>query len=164
MISEQYRDLLKEAHKEPGWGTSAPNHIEDVCEVIRETKSQSVLDYGCGKGALSEIIDVTNYDPVTYPNKPEPHDLVLCIDVMEHVERGSVDAVLEHIRSLMRRAAFFVISCQPAIKMLADGRNAHITIKSPDWWVEKLMSHGIAVENEWRAEGDKAMMAICKPM
>ena len=113
---------------------------------------------------MSEVLEVTNYDPVTYPSPPDPHELVLCIDVMEHVEEGSVGAVLSHIRSLMRRAAYFVISCQPAIKVLADGRNAHITIKSPDWWTAKLSENGIAVEVEYRADGDKVLMAICKPM
>ena len=30
--------------------------------------------------------------------------------------------------------AFFAISTRPAKKTLPDGRNAHLTVQSPDWW------------------------------
>lgn len=153
-----------EAHAEPGWGTSAQEHVEDVASLISQFDADTVLDYGCGKGVLSQVLDVTNYDPATYPELPEPHDLVVCIDVMEHVEGDSVEAVLAHIRSLTKKAAFFVISCQPAIKTLADGRNAHITICPPRWWRDKLHQVGFDMKIEHVAPGDKAYVAVCIPV
>jgi cyclopropane fatty-acyl-phospholipid synthase-like methyltransferase len=164
LISDSYLKLLIEAHAEPNWGTSAEAHIEDVCSLIAKYGADTVLDYGCGKGVLSQVIDVTNYDPATYPELPNPHDLVLCIDVMEHVEEGSVSAVLSHIASLTKCAAFFVISCQPAVKKLADGRNAHITIQEPKWWRDQLIKHGLKPTDEFIPKGDKAYMVVCQPV
>jgi 2-polyprenyl-3-methyl-5-hydroxy-6-metoxy-1,4-benzoquinol methylase len=164
VITADYRQLLKEAHAEPGWGTSAQEHIEDVCALISEYEAEDVLDYGCGKAVLSEVLDVTNYDPATYPTLPKPHDLVLCIDVMEHVERECVDSVLMHIRSLTKKAAFLVISCQPAVKKLADGRNAHITIEKPEWWMEKLREHGLEPHKHITPGDGKALFVICHPV
>lgn len=113
---------------------------------------------------MSEVLDVTNYDPATYPDLPSPHELVLCIDVMEHVERESVPEVLKHIRSLTKKAAFFVISCQPAIKKLEDGRNAHITIEPPHWWEERLNEAGLEPHKRHVPGNQKALLVICHPV
>ena len=55
-------------------------------------------------------------------------DLVTSFDVLEHVERNSVYAVLKEIRDLSSKLVFLQIDLQPAVKKLSSGRNAHIML------------------------------------
>jgi hypothetical protein len=63
----------------------------------------------------------------------------VCIDVLEHVEPELVDDVLLDLQRVMKVGGYISISCSLALSILADGRNAHISIHPPEWWVEKLM-------------------------
>lgn len=110
---------------------------------------RSVLDYGTGKGKLVErlrrelpsSIAVQGYDPAVpaYANRPtEPVDILTCLDVLEHIEMASIDAVLREIHALTRNFCYLVIDLQPAVKKLADGRNAHILLAPPEWWTGRV--------------------------
>jgi len=46
--------------------------------------------------------------------------------------------VLQDIRSLTRHFCYLVIDLQPAVKRLPDGRNAHILLAPPEWWVARV--------------------------
>ena len=71
--------------------------------------------------------------------KPDqPADILSCLDVLEHIELTSIDDVLQDINNLTRHFCYLVIDLQPAVKTLADGRNAHILLAPPDWWVSKI--------------------------
>ena len=109
----------------------------------------SVLDYGTGKGLLvdrlrSELpasIQVTGYDPAVerWSCKPqEPHDIVTCLDVLEHVEIDSIDETINDIKSMTKLFCYVVIDLQPAVKKLADGRNAHVLLAPSEWWVSRF--------------------------
>lgn len=109
----------------------------------------SVLDYGTGKGALTkrlqtelpETISVKGYDPAVtfYEERPEnPVDLLVCLDVLEHIEMANIDAVLKDIHSLTKQFCYLVIDLQPAVKTLSDGRNAHILLAPPEWWISRI--------------------------
>jgi hypothetical protein len=149
LISEAYQKLNKKLHqREAAFGTSAgAAHAAMIAKAVSATGSRSVLDYGCGKGTLKKELlritpnlDVREYDPAR-PGKtalPEPADIVACFDVLEHIEPELIDNVLDHIQSLTLRCAYFLVNCKPASKTLADGRNAHLIVKPPEWWVEKL--------------------------
>lgn len=105
---------------------------------------ESILDYGSGKGLLKSGIngqrDVREYDPCIEGKDatPEPADLVVCTDVLEHIEPECTADVLKELRRLSLGCALFSIHLKPAKKFLADGRNAHINLKSPEWWVEQV--------------------------
>ena len=112
-------------------------------------KCNSVLDYGTGKGKLvdrlrkelPDAINVSGYDPAVdkYSQRPNSSaDILTCLDVLEHIEMSSIDAVLEDIKNLTNRFCYIVIDLQPAVKKLADGRNAHILLAPPDWWISKF--------------------------
>ena len=82
-----------------------------------------------------------DYDPAI-PGKdapPGPADLVVCTDVLEHVEPEHLDAVLDDLQRLAKKSLFLLIATRPASKALPDGRNAHLTIEPPKWWIPKLM-------------------------
>ncbi len=109
----------------------------------------SVLDYGTGKGLLVDrlrrelpgSIKVTGYDPAVecWSARPEqPHDIVTCLDVLEHVEIDSIDAAIKDIQSMTKCFCYVVIDLQPAVKRLADGRNAHVLLAPSEWWISRF--------------------------
>ena len=64
-------------------------------------------------------------------------DILTCLDVLEHVEIDSIDATLQEINSLTKNFVI-VIDLQPAVKRLADGRNAHVLLAPSEWWVSRF--------------------------
>lgn len=147
LISEHYRRQNATLHAmNPNYGAWAKLDGEKVRALIAEVGAATVLDYGCGKGTLAEYLKpfpVQCYDPAVrqFSGPAEAADLVVCRDVMEHVEPDCVDDVLRHIAGLTLKAAWFVISCRPAEKQLPDGRNAHVCIQPPQWWQDRLAEH-----------------------
>lgn len=159
LITEEYRVLNSALHEEnEDYGISG-HHWRDWARNLSDWGRMTILDYGCGKATLAKSLGpayrVTNYDPCVpgLDAAPEPHDLVVCGDVMEHVEPECVDSVLSHIRKLAKHKAFFVIGMNPAIKVLADGRNAHLSLHPVKWWHDKLTEHGFTVER-FSEDGD----------
>ena len=110
---------------------------------------RTLLDYGAGKGTLALAmpdVPVRNYDPVTFPDDPDPADFVACLDVLEHIEPECLKAVLWHLRSKVLKAGFLTIATRPAKKILPDGRNAHLIIKPAEWWLLRFRKRFALVE------------------
>lgn len=133
----------------PRWGTTGQRYAGYIKEMCERLNTCDVLDYGCGKGTLSDAlgISVFQYDPGIEEHSalPDPHDLVISTDVLEHVEPACIDYVLEHIRSLTKAEGFHAISTAKAHHRLPDGRNAHILVRDAGWWKERLEIAGFAV-------------------
>lgn len=105
---------------------------------------RTALDFGSGKGTLAKAIGerfpIAEYDPAI-PGKdetPEPAELVICTDVLEHIEPVHLNAVLRELARLSQRKLFFNIALREASKTLPDGRNTHLIVKPAEWWREKL--------------------------
>lgn len=159
VISEEQRRLNQALHQQQeafgnrADGAGLAERLPDALRRMHELGCcNSVLDYGTGKGKLVErlrrelpaTISVHGYDPAieAYSRRPEqPADILTCLDVLEHVELDSIEAVLRDIASLTRQFCYLVIDLQPAAKTLVDGRNAHILLAPPDWWVARLSQH-----------------------
>lgn len=144
LISPEYLETQIELHNREGelYGTSGSRYAVAVRRLIEEYKADSVLDYGCGKGYLKNELGeiVSEYDPAIAgkDGPPQPAHIVVCTDVLEHIEPEKLDTVLEHIRALTLKANLFVIATRPANKTLKDGRNAHLIQESAEWWRKKL--------------------------
>ncbi len=145
LISDEYRALLRKMREtKPDFGTYGYKHASNVAEVAERVGAKSILDYGSGGGSLARALrtltmcEVHVYDPAFHDDMPTPCDLVTCTDVLEHVEPDKLDAVLSHIFELARVAAYIAIFNGPAKAVLPDGRNAHLIIESPHWWMERL--------------------------
>src|SRR5688572_27897097 len=144
LISPQYARLNAELHRtNPHYGTSSAKRAAAIRAEAGRHGCRSVLDYGCGKGglraALGFSLDVREYDPAIEGKneRPKPADLVVCTDVLEHVEPECLDAVLDDLRSLALKAVFLVVSTVPSKKTLADGRNAHLIVEPLEWWLPR---------------------------
>jgi hypothetical protein len=149
-ISEEYRKLQQELHKNPNYGVASLAFTPIVADIVRQTKARSISDYGAGKQNLLKGLtaagvtgfDYRPYDPA-FPEYGEPQkaDLVCCIDVLEHIEPELIDNVLDELASITTNLGFFSIHMGPAGKTLADGRNAHLIQKPTSWWLERLVEH-----------------------
>lgn len=148
VISENYRALNAQLHAEKssyGAGYATKEYYPFIEQFARTLKATTVLDYGCGKGALQKAkphLMVVNYDPAVpeWAGAPEPADLVVCMDVLEHVEPECVEDVLDDLQRLALKGIFLTVATGPAGKTLADGRNAHLIQQPPDWWLPKFMA------------------------
>lgn len=148
LITEEYRKEQEALHANGDYGTASLAYGEIVSKLIDQLKADSILDYGCG--SMRNLLKVLNperdcvytgYDPAVpeYQDK-EPCDLVVCIDVLEHIEPELLDNVLDDLLMLTNRYGFFTIHTGPAKKTLSDGRNAHLIQKPASWWLPKIMS------------------------
>lgn len=149
LISENYRELNRELHaRNQSYGNDNFGWSKFARTLVQGNGYTSVLDYGCGKGKLAvELADLSikiqEYDPAIAGKdaEPEPAELVVCTDVLEHIEPVHLNAVLRDLRRVTQKRLFAVISCRPAGKKLADGRNAHLLVRPGTWWRAKLVEH-----------------------
>ena len=165
LISEEYLALQSKLHENPSYGVASLAYASLVAKYVRKTNARGILDYGCGKGRLaiafqSHIpwpLKFFQYDPAipNYSATPEPCDFVASIDVLEHVEPEYLNAVLNDLHRVTQKWGFFTVHCGPAVKFLADGRNAHLTQQNFYWWrlkIEsrfKIMEHAPAHGGFW---------------
>lgn len=152
----QYRKLY-----EPHYGASATGlYLDLVAPIVIERDPASILDYGCGRSDLAAHFwadgkrKIARFDPAVPGCEVLPSgafDLVLCIDVMEHIRMEDVGRVLAEIRS-KSQSALFVISLRPARAKLPDGRNAHVTLLSVnEWtrWIKDVFGRAERVATPW---------------
>lgn len=153
LITDVYLRLNKALHEDIKKKFGIGGH--KWAKYIMALGFQDVLDYGCGKCSLDIALpfDITNYDPCI-PGKdamPDPHDVVVCTDVMEHIEPEFVDNVLDHIKSLARYKVFFAIDTIRAdhLKTLPDGSTCHPSVHSHLWWMPKLQERWVMKNFGW---------------
>lgn len=145
LISEEYIRMNARLHQaNESYGTSGRNYADDVLKVHSIVQAVSILDYGSGKGTLKaslpQGLDVREYDPAIplIAMHPEPADLVVCTDVLEHIEPDYLAEVLEDIHSLAVKGVYLTVATRPAKKFLEDGRNAHLIVEPATWWISKI--------------------------
>jgi len=143
-ITNEYKEQIKKLHQSKNWGTtSAIPH--KVIEIIETFNIKSILDFGCGKGKIVELlkerfpnIEVIGYDPAFNTDLPDKIEMIMSTDVLEHVEPNFLDETLSDLYSRAEKVQYHLIACHKAKKILPDGRNAHLIIETPDWWQEKF--------------------------
>lgn len=152
LISSDYAALNRDLHaSRPDYGTSGVRWAETVSALAEELRAASILDYGCGKQTLAAALPglkLVGYDPALpgLDSPPEPADLVVCTDVLEHVEPDCIDDVLDDLCRVTSKLALVTVATRPAVKTLSDGRNAHLTVKPFSWWREGFLTRFDLVE------------------
>ena len=146
-ISEEYAKQLKIMHT--GLGNKIGFGVEPAAKLVEVIKTYSIvtaLDFGCGEGnmmaRLTEMfphLQIQGYDPGVerFSTLPESVDLIYSADVLEHIEPHLVDDTLKNLWKI-GRYQYHNIACHPAKKTLPDGRNCHLIVEEPDWWLEKI--------------------------
>lgn len=165
-VIEKYKLFHKNGTKKlPGTktfaGYSLTKWIFEIKEIIKMTKCNSLLDYGCGKAFLYknsftiennrfndlsefwEIKDIHLYDPgveeySTYPNKK--YDAVICTDVIEHIPEDDVINFIDNLFKLSNKFIFVVIATIPASKYFEDGNNIHLCLKDESVWKDIFLN------------------------
>lgn len=147
LITPEYRELNEQLHADRNdYGVKGNRRLMPVKQVRKDYECDTVLDYGCGSAALSRYakFDIANFDPCIpeHSDMPEPADLVVCNDVLEHVEPEKLDGVLTHLQYLIQKAGYFVIATRyDKSKLLADGSNPHKIVENAHWWKKKLKEY-----------------------
>ena len=152
LISPEYLEMNKALHATGNYGLRGADRVKDVLYLAVTFEANSILDYGCGQGTLKKnmAFPVQEYDPAIKgkDSLPRPADLVVCTDVLEHIEPECLEAVLAHLKSLTKTACYVVVHIGAAKKILSDGRNAHLLQKPAMWWEEKLLKYFDLVEKQ----------------
>jgi hypothetical protein len=145
-ISEGYRAQQVELHTNPNYGVASLAFAPLVAKLAVDNGVKSISDYGAGKKHLQTALQGAGLDLTYYPydpafpeyGPPTEADMVCCIDVLEHIEPDRLDAVLDDLASIMPRLGFFSIHTGAAVKVLSDGRNAHLIQEPARWWLPRL--------------------------
>jgi uncharacterized Rossmann fold enzyme len=169
-FTEEYAKIQKRLHNEEEYGVAGiqymPTVFHAISQLAKRLGSVSVLDYGSSDGKTMEetkkhfwfppCIEDFCYDPFVeeHSAEPLPADFVICTDVLEHVEPKCTMAVLDHLQALTKRVIFASIPMVPAKKFLSDGRNAHINIRSSEFWLMEFKKRFIISEAVVSGDGE----------
>jgi hypothetical protein len=144
-LIQQYRLI----HSREAYGNTSVKNLPYILPLIDELKPSSIIDFGCGQSSLAdELAKATGartarYDPAIpeHSTKPEgKFDLLVNVDVLEHVPEEELEPIIAEMASFAKNA-IIVIDTGPAVLVLPDGRNAHVTQQDQDWWAMKLGAH-----------------------
>lgn len=149
----RYEEEYKRLHTSGVFaGYSLLHFADNIYNMIKDTGSYTVLDYGSGKGyqySKKKIdlywgVEVDCYDPGyepfnTLPNKM--YDGVVCTEVMEHIPEDEIDNAMYNIFARANKFVFLSVSLVPAAKTFTNGDNVHVTLKTKEWWNEKIDRH-----------------------
>jgi 2-polyprenyl-3-methyl-5-hydroxy-6-metoxy-1,4-benzoquinol methylase len=162
LITQEYVAQNKSLHEtRQDYGAFSHRLADQVIATIRALQAATLLDYGCGKATLARALlsrreeigslAIENYDPAIrmYEERPRPADLVVCTDVLEHVEPECLDNVLADLRRLTLKACFIVVATRPSSKFLPDGRNSHLIQQPAAWWLPKFRKEWTPWQTKW---------------
>jgi hypothetical protein len=149
-ITEDYQRQQRQMHesKKINYGTTGEKYGEAVAEMIDLMEVDHLLDYGAGHNlSLRKTLKPERafkyqaYDPGVpeLSDNPVPAQMVVCIDVLEHIEPECLDDVLDHLEELTQQVLFATVHTGPAGKVLPDGRNAHLIQQPSEWWLPKFI-------------------------
>ncbi len=151
LISDEYKRQQEQMHRDYEYGTASKHYAPLVARVINTYHVERMLDYGAGRGnllktlvkerLLQKPLKVQHYEPTNpeWAFEPDPCEMVACIDVLEHVEPDLIENVLDDLQRVTLRIGAFSIATEPAMKTLPDGRNAHLIVEGPEWWLPKIL-------------------------
>lgn len=159
----RYLEDYKKLHENPKAFTGGSTYAfrEYIRELVDETESESILDFGCGKARHILVdrydlywgVDVDLYEPAIEEFsqlKSDTYDGVICMSVLEHIPEEDLDEALEDIFSRARKFVLLIIDNYPSRNnKLLDGRGVHITLHDENWWrdrISKFMREDLILE------------------
>lgn len=143
---KQYELLYK---RKKNYGKTSIKLYDMLKKIINDLNILSVLDYGCGKSKLLDLIKknkkikIYRYDPAIKKYSKltkNKTDLVICTDVLQHVPLYDLDRVLKEIKSKGIYILFY-IKCTNHKTKLPNKTYANCTVYDKKWWLEKLSNY-----------------------
>ncbi|MFA7188430.1 MAG: class I SAM-dependent methyltransferase, partial [Alphaproteobacteria bacterium] len=123
-------------------------YLPEISLMIDYLKPKTILDYGCGKGVLVDLlsrkypdIKVYGYDPSVPGKNKLPKgkiDLVINTDVLEHIPSEILPSVLKNIAKISKNV-IFMLHHALAYAILENGENAHCTVRPSVWYQNQIM-------------------------
>ena len=138
--------------------------IPEALDIQSNFEFKTCVDYGCAKGFLVNALrivgcdawgeDISEYavenchpnvrDYVSLPNDKE-YDLLICKDVLEHVEVEDIPSVLQKFKKKSKQF-FFVIPLGDDDRFRIREYEVditHVTKKDEEWWIKMFESQGL---------------------
>lgn len=159
-LLEDYQEIHKKgtANKLPKDtynGLSTINFADIIKKIIYKNNCKTLFDYGSGKGdryynksvlgskEYPPLKDFWNIKPTLFdpgvpfprPKKNEVFDISISIDVLEHIPTQDLGWVINEIFEYSKNIVFINVACYAAAAKLPNGKNAHLSIFDPWWWI-----------------------------
>ena len=138
--------------------------IPEALDIQSNFEFKTCVDYGCAKGFLVNALrivgcdawgeDISEYavenchpnvrDYVSLPND-KTYDLLICKDVLEHVEVDDIPSVLQKFKKKSKQF-FFVIPLGDDDRFRIREYEVditHVTKKDEEWWIKMFESQGL---------------------
>jgi predicted TPR repeat methyltransferase len=138
--------------------------IPEALDIQSNFEFKTCVDYGCAKGFLVNALrivgcdawgeDISEYavenchpnvrDYVSLPND-KTYDLLICKDVLEHVEVEDIPSVLQKFKKKSKQF-FFVIPLGDDDRFRIREYEVditHVTKKDEEWWIKMFESQGL---------------------
>ena len=144
------------------------DYVPEIMHLMTDFNFMSLLDYGAGRAAdlvwdqevTKKILkNKSGRTPKLFSYEPfhtnfkyrdpsvlkKRYDIVVCMDVLEHLLPEDVDDVLRTIMSCAHKMLFLVIHTTPATKLIKDEKgndvfeqSLHTTVEDSKWWQDKI--------------------------
>ena len=135
---EEYKKYHREQNNY-GNGGALKFHKRHIDDLILDTKAETLLDFGCGKGEVYEVNDWNWPKPTEHEQLPDgPFHGVLSTDVMEHIPEEQIPEIFDQIFTRAERFVYLGIANNEAKAVLSDGTNAHVTRRPVEWWANQV--------------------------
>jgi SAM-dependent methyltransferase len=167
--AELYTRLYRDSHyglKRATWGDEVRDWLLEHAPPPRD-----VLELGAGRGYMAAQLsrlgytvtateiteDIISLWPEGFGRRQcvlpagagafdaESFDLVLVLDVLEHLEEyGHVVQTIEHVKRIARQHAVFTVGLTPARSgscLPGTDENLHPQIHLTDWWCREIQRH-----------------------
>lgn len=166
---DKYAAMYSQIHSSnSSYGSTSIDFLNEARVIIDYLQPKSVLDFGCGKGALLNKLQELYPNILFYGYDPsikgkeiipvEKVDLVINTDVLEHIPENIIPNVLKKMSSLSDNV-FFALHHALATAILPNGENAHITVKPKEWYGE-ILSNYFKIVNQYNGKFDYTSFAL----
>jgi 2-polyprenyl-3-methyl-5-hydroxy-6-metoxy-1,4-benzoquinol methylase len=142
LISDYNKEQYRKIYESKEYGVGGKKWAVTADAFLYPAGACKVLDYGSGKGTLSEALrkrgyEVVEFEPAIEGKDVPPEDAfdaVVTTDVLEHVEPELIENVMDYIAA-RAPCVFAVIVTRKAVNKLPDGSNAHPLVQDAHWWL-----------------------------
>lgn len=142
-LEEKLPEMYRQMHREGAFkGDSWRQHLDGLKGALALRPSGRILDYGCGPtGGLAKYFGdvVISHDPYVEKYADDPwgkqFDVFFSSDVFEHLP---LETLLQLVRRICKHKpiaiVYIALSTRHANKIMPNGLNAHLTVRSAQWW------------------------------